>query len=487
MKRSLILTRLAMLVVLFVCSSIAAAQPLIIENVRVAKSGHVTRVVFDTNAIPQYKIFTLNNPSRVVIDFRRGNFSKKIDQNLFSSSFVKRLRHAQRGNDTLRVVLDLNQNIIPKSFILPPHEGANHRFVIDLKGAKVKKAVAKSTPKKATKTTSKPATNKVVASKPKKEPNKKDIIAKITTPPAVKNKPAPSKSKKATPTNLREVVVAIDPGHGGKDPGATGYSGTREKDVVLQISKRLARLINAQHGMRAVLTRESDKFLTLRGRIKKAKTQKADVFISIHADAIKDRRVRGSSVYVLSKNGASSEAAEILARGQNASDTIGGVSLKGKDKVLQKVIVDLSQTATIDASMDLAIQVKKELSLLGKTRKRVEHAGFRVLKLPDIPSILVETAFISNATEEKRLRSPEHQQKLATAIFRGVTNYINQHPPNDAIIANRVPREKHIIRRGETLSGIAQRYRVSLDALRSVNALRTDTIRVGQKLIIPEV
>ena len=274
-KRSLILTRLAMLVLLCLCSSLAAAQPLIIENIRVAKSGQVTRVVFDINAIPKYKIFTLNNPSRVVIDFKRGNFSKKIDQKLFASSYVKKLRHAQRGNDTLRVVLDLNQNIVPKSFILPPHKGANHRFVIDLKGAEVKTTVAKKAAKKTTKTASKPTQKKVIANKPKKqiaktqkkEVNKKDIIAKVTTPAAAQNKPTPNKQQKIASNKWREMVVAIDPGHGGKDPGATGYAGTREKDVVLQISKRLARLVDAQHGMRAVLTRDADKFLTLRGDV----------------------------------------------------------------------------------------------------------------------------------------------------------------------------------------------------------------------------
>ena len=474
-------TRLALwLFLLFSVATVHAAND--IKNIRVAKSGQVTRVVFDTDGIPQYKIFTLNNPSRIVIDFNNSKLATKVNQSLFNASFVEKLRYAKRDNNKLRVVLDLTQRIVPKSFILPPHDGANHRLVIDLKDAEVKtmvaKAAIKSSPKKTPKKTiSAAAKKKPVAKVVKKTAPKKDIIAKVTAPKVVKSKPA----------KLRKIVVAIDPGHGGKDPGATGYAGTREKDVVLQISKRLVRLINAEHGMRAVLTRDSDRFLTLRGRIKKARDNKADVFVSIHADAVDDRRVRGSSVYVLSKNGASSEAAKILAHRQNQSDVIGGVSLEGKDKVLQKVIVDLSQTATIDASMDLANSVLKELGSLGKTRKRIEHAGFVVLKLPDIPSILVETAFISNASEEKKLRSAEHQQKLATSIFRGVKTYLNKHAPDNSILANRLSREKHVIRSGETLSEIAHRYRVSLDSLRSANALRTDTIRVGQKLVIPGV
>lgn len=486
-------TRLALwLFLLFSAATVHAAND--IKNIRVAKSGQVTRVVFDTDGIPQYKIFTLNNPSRIVIDFNNSKLATKVNQSLFNASFVEKLRYAKRDNNKLRVVLDLKQRIIPKSFILPPHDGANHRLVIDLKNAEVKtmvaKAVIKSRPKKTPKKTISAATKKKpVASVAKKTTPKKDIIAKVTAPKVAKkpsNKVKP-KAVKSKPTKLRKIVVAIDPGHGGKDPGATGYAGTREKDVVLQISKRLVRLINAEHGMRAVLTRDSDRFLTLRGRIKKARETKADVFVSIHADAVDDRRVRGSSVYVLSKNGASSEAAKILAQRQNQSDVIGGVSLEGKDKVLQKVIVDLSQTATIDASMDLASSVLKELGALGKTRKRIEHAGFVVLKLPDIPSILVETAFISNASEEKKLRSAEHQQKLATSIFRGVKAYLNKHAPDNSILANRLSREKHVIRSGETLSEIAHRYRVSLDSLRSANALRTDTIRVGQKLVIPGV
>ena len=302
-----------------------------------------------------------------------------------------------------------------------------------------------------------------------------------------KAKPLPKKTTTANRTKTKTLVIAIDPGHGGKDPGATGYAGTREKDVVLQISKRLVRLINAEKGMRAVMTRDSDKFLTLRGRIKKARDNKADIFISIHADAVDDRRVRGSSVYVLSKNGASSEAARFLAQSQNESGTIGGVKLKGKGKDVTKVLVDLQQAATIGASMKLANSVKKELSTLGKTRKNVEHAGFAVLKSPDIPSILVETAFISNASEEKKLRSATHQQKLASSVFRGVKQYLKHHAPKNAVLASNTKQDKHTIKYGETLSEIAIQYSVSIDSIRKTNALNSDRIRVGQKLIIPEV
>ena len=477
-----------------------------VENIRVAKNGQVTRVVFDTNAVPSYKIFSLNNPRRVVIDLAGAKLSTKVDQAVFKASFVDKLRHANRSNNKLRIVLDINQQIVTKSFVLPPNGNSHHRLVIDLKNSQPATLIAKktspNTAKKIAKTTNKKTkattTNiskrntKVAKAKVAKKPTPKpeqDIIAKVTAPAkaTIKAKPV----KKVTPATKKHrsstLVVAIDPGHGGKDPGATGYAGTREKDVVLQISKRLAKLINAEKGMRAVMTRSSDKFLTLRGRIKKARQQKADIFISIHADAVDDRRVRGSSVYILSKNGASSEAARFLAQRQNESDVIGGVKLEGKGKDVQKVLVDLSQAATIDASMKLASSIKKELSTLGKTRKNVEHAGFAVLKSPDIPSILVETAFISNASEEKKLRSGTHQQKLASSMFKGLKRYLKYHAPKDAVLASNTKTDQHTIKYGETLSEIAILYRVSIDAIRKTNSLRSDRIRVGQKLIIPEV
>lgn len=488
------------------------AETFDVNNIRVAKNGQVTRVVFDTSATPAYKIFTLNNPARLVIDLDDAKLSTKVNQSVFNASFVNKLRHAKRANNKLRIVLDLNQQVVPKSFVLAPNGSAKHRLVVDLKNAgkgATQVAIAKppiTSKTKPTKTTNEskatPASTKVANKTTKSSSNKstpvakaaaskasgqQDIITKITTPKVAK--PEPKKSPKLTSTKSKPanktLIVAIDPGHGGKDPGAIGYAGTREKDVVLQISQRLKRLIDAERGMHAIMTRNSDRFLTLRGRIKQARQQKADIFISIHADAVDDRRARGSSVYVLSKNGASSEAARFLAKTQNESDVIGGVKLQGKGKDVQKVLVDLSQAATIDASMKLATSVKNELSRLGKTRKNVEHAGFAVLKSPDIPSILVETAFISNASEERKLRSATHQQKLAVSMFKGLKAYLKHHAPRDAIIANNT--KPHTIKYGETLSEIAVRYSVSVDSIRKTNSLRTDRIRVGQKLIIPGV
>lgn len=444
-----------------------------INNIRIAKNGQLTRMVLDANKTPSYKIFTLNNPSRLVIDLEDAKLATRINPSIYANSAITNLRHATRKSNDLRIVIDLKQTSVAKSFVLPASQNAQHRLVIDIGHGKSASRVEASKP---------------VSVKPVAQNKPAAIVKKATTvTPVIQAKPQVITKVKAHPKNLREVIVAIDPGHGGKDPGAIGYAGTHEKKVVLEISNRLARLINAEPGMRAIMTRSSDRYLTLRGRIKHARDQKADLFISIHADAAENRKAYGSSVYVLSKNGASSEAAKILAQKQNEVDMIGGVSLEGRDEVLQKVLVDLSQTATIDASTNLARYVINELSTLGKTKKHIEHAGFAVLKSPDIPSILVETAFISNVTDERKLRSSEHQQKLATSIFRGVMTYLNKYAPDNSILANRKNVELHTIRTGETLSGIADRYQVSIDSIRSINSLRSDNIRIGQKLVIPNV
>lgn len=444
-----------------------------INNIRVAKNGQLTRMVLDANHTPRYKIFTLNNPSRLVIDLVDTRLATKINSSIYANSYITNLRHATRKNNDLRIVLDLKQTTVAKSFVLPASQKGQYRLVIDIGAGK---------------SASKVASSKTVSTKPTVKNKPASTTKKVAaTTPVNKPKPYTTNKVKAHAKNLRKIIVAIDPGHGGKDPGAIGYAGTYEKKVVLQISNRLARLINAEPGMRAIMTRSSDRYLTLRGRIKHARDQKADLFISVHADAAENRKARGSSVYVLSKNGASSEAAKILAQKQNQVDVIGGVSLEGRDEILQKVIVDLSQTATIDASTNLAKYVIDELSVLGKTKKHIEHAGFAVLKSPDIPSILVETAFISNVTDERKLRSSEHQQKLANSIFRGIVTYLNKYAPDNTLIANRKNLELHTIRNGETLSGIANRYQVSVDSIRNINSLSSDNIRIGQKLVIPSV
>ena len=349
-------------------------------------------------------------------------------------SHIKSIRSGQRKGKDLRIVLDMKQRVQPKSFVLKPNKSYGHRLVLDLYNIK----------KKSVKTTK--------------------TIQQVT------------KGK------LRDIVIAIDAGHGGEDPGARGYSGTREKHVVLAVARELEKLVKKEKGMRPVMIRKGDYYLKLRTRMQKARQQKADLFISLHADAFRDPRAKGSSVYVLSPRGASSEAARFLAESENSADLIGGVSLDSDDDVLNKVLLDLSQAGTIDASLDVGGEVIKSLRGVGKVHKRtVQQAGFVVLKSPDIPSMLIELAFISNPQEERKLKSKKHQRKMAKAIFKGVKRYFNNHAPPGTLLAS----SKYVIENGDTLSEIANRYEVSVKSLRVTNNLKSSRLRVGKVLRIP--
>ena len=426
---------LALLILLALpCSSIAAGSK--IKDVRIADRGHSTRVVFDLTSPVKHKVFVLKHPHRVVLDVERCDANGKLGSIQDSSTLLRNVRYAQKAPGELRVVFDLRAAVTPRSWLLRPAAGKGHRLVLDLvstsSGHRVKPVLA--------------------------VPN--------------------------APLRKRDIVIAIDAGHGGKDPGAIGRGGTYEKTIVLSIAKRLKKLVDREKGMRGVLIRDRDTYIPLRERIRRASRKHADIFISIHADAAVNRNARGSSVYVLSQHGATSEAARILAKRENAVDMIGGVSLEDKDPVLQSVLVDLSQTATIDASIDLAEDILSELKLIGNIlRDRVEQAGFAVLKSPDIPSVLVETAFISNPQEERRLRNGKHQDKLARAILKGIKRYLKDHAQNGMLVAGTGSR--HVIRRGETLSIIANHYQVSIRDIRKANALKSDVLRIGQELVIP--
>ncbi|HJR70111.1 MAG TPA: N-acetylmuramoyl-L-alanine amidase, partial [Gammaproteobacteria bacterium] len=289
----------------------------------------------------------------------------------------------------------------------------------------------------------------------------------------------------------RDVVVVIDAGHGGEDPGASGRAGAREKDVVLAIARRLRTEIDAQPGMRAVMVRDGDYFVSHRQRMQVAHDARADFFISIHADSYRDSGAKGATVYVLSEKGASDEAALVLAQRENASDLIGGVSLADKDQLLARVLLDLSQNASLSASMAAGQGLIRRMAAVTTMRKHiVQQAPFLVLKSPDIPSVLVETAYISNPREEAALRSAKYQTSLATALRQGIVDYFAANPPQGSYFAAHAPAEaggplRHVIARGDTLSEIAERYRVSSQSIRRSNSLRTDLLRVGQVLTIP--
>ena len=417
-----------------------AAQTVHVKNVRIAHADNRTRIVLDIDRASDYKLFTLSNPNRVVIDLAQGSFNMR-GRLPPGTGLVANLRGANRDNGVARLVLDLRDVARPKSFLLEPSGDYGYRIVVDLL--------------------------------------------------PINSNAAPVIVKKV-PSGSRDLIIAIDPGHGGKDPGARGRGGLLEKQAVLDIGKRLARLIDAEPGMRAHMTRSDDRFLKLQQRIDSAQKAGADLFVSIHADSFSDRRVRGSTVYVLSDKGATDEAAKLLADRENSADLIGGVDIKDKDDMLASVLVDLSQNASLEASMEVGDLFVGEMSRIGKVRKnRVQQAGFRVLKSPDIPSILVETAFISNAQDESNLKSVQYQQRLARAMHHGIKSYFYANPPQGTRVAqlSRAQRlaRQYVIRNGDTLSGIAQRYNVSVARIRSANSLNTNSIRIGQVLRIPPV
>ena len=409
-----------------------AAQNAVIKNIRLSQSNNRTRLVFDLDRSIEHSLFRLNNPERVVLDIKN---TRLLDSGLveeMQNSLLKGVRTGVRNGNDLRIVFDLSNNVTPRSFVLRPESGAGHRLVLDLED-------------------------------------------KNTIPVAnsVKEKP-----------KLRDVVVAIDAGHGGRDPGASGHLGTREKDITLQIARKLHRIIKKYPGMKPVLIRNGDYYMALRDRVKKARDHKADLLISLHADAYRDTRARGSSVYALSVDGASSETARWLAEKENSSDLIGGVKLNNKDDMVAEVLLDLSLTGTIQSSLDVGDEVLGELKRIGRVHKRrVQQAGFAVLKSPDVPSILLETAFISNPKEERKLRSPAHQRKTAKAILRGVSDYFSRKaPPGTWLSLNN---KEHKTISGETLAGIAKQYDVSSMDLKMVNRLTSDHLQIGQALKIP--
>ncbi|MCL4110187.1 UNVERIFIED_CONTAM: hypothetical protein GTU68_026707 [Idotea baltica] len=297
-----------------------------------------------------------------------------------------------------------------------------------------------------------------------------------------------SSIKSVTQTLKRDIVIAIDAGHGGEDPGATGPGGLREKHVVLSIAKEVQALFDADTGYSPKMVRSGDYYVSLKGRRDLAHDAQADLFVSIHADAFKRKEARGASVYALSLSGATSTAARYLAQRENAADLVGGVSLSDKDDVLAGVLADLSMTSTLDNSLKLGAGVLRKIDGIARLHKRnVEQAGFAVLKSPDIPSILVETGFISNPYEAKNLGSRAYRKKMARAIYTGITEWFEAHPPSGTLIAwqKQGVAQQYTIARGDTLSGIAQRFNITLASLKSKNGLRNSRIQVGQKLTIP--
>lgn len=426
------------LIILVAYSGVTVAAGVTVQNLRIWRAPDNTRLVFDLSGPLQHKVFTLDNPHRVVVDLSNAALRGRLPTLATTAGrYLKAIRSGTPAPNTLRIVLDLHRTVRPRTFVLKPNAVYGHRLVIDLNAA-----------------------------------------ATTPAPSAIPKQPA-------TPRRSGELVIAIDAGHGGEDYGATGPSRVREKNVVLAIAKRLYKLVAAAPGLRPVMIRTGDYYVKLRRRTAIARQHQADLFVSIHADAFPKRSARGSSVFALSQRGATSEMARWLADKENASDLVGGVSLHDKDQLLAKVLMDLSMTQTVSDSITFASAVLGEMRRVGRLHSsRVEQAGFAVLKSPDIPSVLVETAFISNPKEERLLSTAAHQQKVANAIFQGIKRYA----ASVAVVASAAPTPgEYVVRSGDTLSHIAQRFNVSISGLRSANKLNGTRIKVGQKLRIPSV
>jgi N-acetylmuramoyl-L-alanine amidase len=410
-----------------------------VHDVRLWRAPDHTRIVFDLTGPVEHKLILLDNPSRIVVDVEDTRLKTSLSDLKLDKTPVSRIRSGVRQGDDLRVVLDMGAKVDPRSFVLKANQQAGDRLVLDLYDKK--KTSSSTTVKKSVKQSAK-----------------------------------------------RDIIVAIDAGHGGEDPGAIGPKRRREKVVVLAIAREVARLFEADKGFKPTLIRSGDYYISLKGRRDLARKRQADLFVSVHADAFKRKEAHGASVYALSTRGATSTAARYLAQRENAADLVGGVSLSDKDDVLAGVLADLSMTSTLDTSLKLGGKVLGRMDNVTKLHKeRVEQAGFAVLKSPDIPSILVETGFISNPEESRKLASSSYQKKMARAIHAGIKDWFLAHPPSGTLIAWQKQQggRQYVIARGDTLSGIAQRFNVSLSSLKSHNGISGSKIMVGQKLVIP--
>ncbi len=410
-----------------------------IVAVRAWPSKDYTRLTIESDGEIKARQFLLSDPPRVAVDIEGIELIPALRELVAKVNSddpnIAGIRVGQNAPNVVRLVIDLKRQIAPQVFSLPPVAAYQHRLVLDLYPTQTADPLeALIAERLAEKSTAAPApapaidplgelmarqsgrpASAAVPAKPKPAlPPEKDVAA--ATPPSGKTD--------------RLVIVALDPGHGGEDPGAIGPGGTREKDVVLQIALRLRDRINQQPNMRAYLTRDADFFVPLHIRVQKARRVQADLFISIHADAFFTARPQGASVFALSDKGASSSAAKWMADKENSADLVGGVNVKVKDAQVAKALLDMSTTAQISDSLKLGSAMLGEIGAVGKLHKpRVEQAGFAVLKAPDIPSVLVETAFISNPDEEAKLASEAYQVQLADAIMRGITRYFARNPP----------------------------------------------------------
>jgi N-acetylmuramoyl-L-alanine amidase len=466
------------------CAASRAAE---VKDARVWAGPDYTRVVFDLSGPVRYRL--TRHDDQVVIELPASSLAGGFDAPS-AQGLLKGLADA-RQDGTLQLTAKVAPDSRPRDFLLGPSGKAGYRLVLDLYPGKT------AAPPAATAASARPV-----------------ALPADDAHRVVDFKHLDSRQVAALLGGERKVVVAIDAGHGGKDPGSHGPDGTLEKNVTLAVARDLAAAIDKQPGMKAVLTRDGDYFIPLKRRYEIARANKADLFVSIHADAFTRSDARGSSVWVLSPRGKSSVAARLLADRENSSDLIGGVSLASEDDSLASVLLDMQQGWAVQSSTVVANNVLKALAGLGPThRDHIEHANFVVLRSPDVPSILVETAFISNPAEERKLRNPLHQRALADAVMGGIKGYFESSPPPGTWFAAQAARrmgvqlaaaddasakpagkdgdanlrDMHRVARGESLSSIARRYGVSVSSLKSANGIdgSSDSVRAGMVLMIP--
>ena len=452
-------------------SCFASAQINKITDLEVFKLDQKWRIVFEGTRPIVFNQFMLHKPERLVVDIENADLVRMFHRDALKKSPIKDVRVASHPDGRLRVVFDMSSPVtLAKYFSLPHSQGRAYRLVFDLLGQAVSMTGSKA------KTTSRPVYRSAFNSVPAKH--------------AIKPRPQ-------VPVQIRsdargkDIIIVVDPGHGGKDPGASGVHGVHEKNVVLSISKALAADINRQPGFKARLTRKGDYYLTLRQRLAIARKYHADMFVAIHADAYKNKLAQGASVFALSSRGATSEAARWIATKENESELVGGVSLTDKTDLLKSVLINLSQTATIRASLEIGVRI---IHAIGKVavlhHRKLEQAAFVVLKSPDIPSLLIETGFISNPREESRLTNKKYQQRLANAITLGMKSYFLHSPPRGTWVAQQKMQylkthKKYVVMSGDTLLGIAGRFNVSMSALKAQNHLKVSVLQMGQVLYIP--
>jgi N-acetylmuramoyl-L-alanine amidase len=445
---------------------LSAAAPVSVHNLRLWQAPDNTRLVFDLSGPLEHRLSTLSNPDRIVIELSNARLQDGLAALDVSHSYISAVHATELVGGNLRITLELKRPVRPKTFVLRPAGQYGHRLVIDLYDEVIAKAAPNPEPRAA---------------------------------PPVRQALAPS-----------DLIVAIDAGHGGEDPGAIGRRyHTREKDVTLAIARELYKLIAATPGMKPVMIRDGDYYVGLRNRTEKAKNNDAEVFVSIHADAVPGRQARGSSVYALSLRGASSEQVRVLADKENAADLIGGADFSEADSVTKKVMVDMVQSVAIEDSIVLGSDVLSSLHGIGSVHHvKVQQAGFMVLKSPKFPSILVETAFISNPDEEQKLRDRNYQRNIAESILKGLKRAMPRliarrsgdgeslraaapaSPPVTSAVqsaqAAPIPSAReHIVKPGETLSAIARLYDIHVETLRFLNGIQGDDLTVGTKLLVP--